>query len=231
MRVCMGPLRGYRWIAGSAPHGCWLGTYERASQDVFRTYLHEGATAYDVGANAGFFTLLAAALVGPAGSVYAFEPVDTNVTLIRRHLRLNEVDNVKILPVAVSDRDGVATFAPGRSGAMGGLSPEGALTVETVTLDRLLRTGGAHPPSFIKMDIEGGEHAALLGATELLRQHHPVILLSAHGWAQYGMCGDVLRDCGYEVELLVDGRSDGNYVALAKPRSQAFAPVPTVPAP
>ena len=68
---------------------------------------------------------------------------------------------------------------------MGGLSEQGAIEVETTTLDALRAT--LPPPSFIKMDIEGAEHSALSGARALLREAGPAILLSMHG----------LRHCGH----------------------------------
>ena len=215
LRVLSGPLRGRRWIAGAATHGCWLGTYERLTQRVFVEHVRPGAVVYDVGANAGFFTLLASKLAGPSGAVYAFEPMERNLGFIREHVRLNGVTNVHVLPVAVSDRDGVVRFAAAANPAMGGLSAGGGIEVQSTTLDAVART--IPPPSFVKMDIEGAEHAALSGAAEVLRAARPVILLSEHGWEQHERCGALLESLGYDLKLLVDGTRDGNYVVLATP--------------
>ncbi|HYC87602.1 MAG TPA: FkbM family methyltransferase [Thermoanaerobaculia bacterium] len=210
--VLSGPLRGRRWIAGAATHGCWLGTYERDAQRVFARCLRPGDVVYDVGANAGFFTLLAAKL---AKEVYAFEPLPRNLEYLREHVRRNAAANVHVLPLAVSDRAGTARFAAAENPAMGGLSASGGIEVETTTLDALRATLPA--PSFIKMDIEGGEYAALTGAARVLREDRPLLLLSAHGYEQHERCGELLREHGYELEALVDGAVDGNYVVLAKP--------------
>ena len=70
-------------------------------------------------------------------------------------------------------------------------------------------------PSFIKMDIEGGEYAALTGAMTVLGQDAPKILLSAHGYEQHQRCSELLLRIGYQLETLVDGAADGNYVLLA----------------
>ncbi len=214
MRVMSGPLRGWRWIAGAATHGCWIGTYERDAQRVFEDHVREGSVVYDVGANAGFFTLLASKLAGPGGAVYAFEPLPRNLEFIRAHIARNGVRNVHVMPVAVSDRNGTARFTAADNPAMGGLSSEGGIEVETTTLDALRATLPA--PSFIKMDIEGAEIAALTGAASVLRDDGPVILLSAHGYERYQRCSELLRGHGYELEMLVDGTADGNYVMLAK---------------
>ncbi len=219
MRVLSGPLRGRRWIAGAATHGCWLGTYERLAQQVFVDHVRHGSVVYDIGANAGFFTLLASKLAGPSGAVYAFEPMERNLGYIREHLRLNDARNVHVVPVAISDRSGTLRFAAAQNPAMGGLSATGDIEVQARTLDELARS--LPPPTFIKMDIEGAEHAALSGAMELLRSAKPVVFLSEHGWEQHERCGRLLESLGYEVELLVDGAADGNYVVLAKPQRAA----------
>lgn len=218
LRVLSGPLRGRRWIAGAATHGCWLGTYERFGQRIFVEHVSPGGVVYDVGANAGFFTLLASMLAGPSGAVYAFEPMERNLRYIHEHLRLNRTENVHVVPMAVSDRIGPVRFASAHNPAMGGLSASGEIEVQSTTLDELAST--IAPPSFIKMDIEGAEHAALSGAVKLLRRAHPVILLSEHGWEQHERCGRLLESLGYELKLLVDGGSDGNYVVLATPRNR-----------
>jgi len=217
MRILTGPLRGRRWVSGTATHGCWAGTYERKTQRVFEEIVRPGDVVYDVGANAGFFTLLASKLAGPSGRVYAFEPLPRNIAVLREHVRLNGAANVEVLPLAVSDRAGTAYFAAADHPAMGGLSDRGALEVETTTLDAL--RGTIAPPSFIKMDIEGAEHAALTGAIEVLCAAKPVILLSAHGLVQHDRCTELLRGLGYALTMLVDGTADGNYVVLARSES------------
>src|SRR5258708_40084915 len=87
--VVQGPLRGMYWVVGSYNHGCWLGSYEQPAQQIFRKLIHEGSVVYDIGANVGFFTLLASKLSGRSGKVYAFEPVSQNRQMLQSHLELN----------------------------------------------------------------------------------------------------------------------------------------------
>jgi hypothetical protein len=94
VRIIQGRLRGARWVVGAGTHGCWLGSYEQAKQILMETLVQPGGVAYDIGANAGFFTLLFSRLVGESGSVVAFEPLPANLRFLRQHLAKNDVRNV-----------------------------------------------------------------------------------------------------------------------------------------
>lgn len=87
--VLQGRLRGARWIVGAGTHGCWLGSYEYGKRRLFERLVRPGQVVWDVGANAGFYTLLASRLVGSTGSVVAIEPLPRNLSYLRRHLELN----------------------------------------------------------------------------------------------------------------------------------------------
>lgn len=215
MRVLSGGLRGLRWIAGSATHGCWIGSYERDAQRIFARHVRPGDVVWDIGANVGFFTLLASRLVGDGGAVYAFEPLPRNLHYLGAHIELNDIRNVHIKEIALSDRKGTARFMLATNPAMGGVSEKGDLEVQTDTIDGLTSLGSVQVPSFIKMDIEGGESAALSGGMALLREIRPAILLSAHGHVQNDRCANLLRGLGYRIEILRNGALDGNYVFLA----------------
>ena len=65
MRILQGHLRGKKWIAGSGNHGYWLGSYEYQKQRIFSEEIRPGDVVYDLGANVGFYSLLASFLVGP----------------------------------------------------------------------------------------------------------------------------------------------------------------------
>jgi FkbM family methyltransferase len=199
--ILQGPLRGRKWIAGSSDHGCWLGSYEYEKQKVFASALRPGDIVYDLGANAGFYSLMAAVLTGPAGQVAAFEPDPENVTQLRRHLELNLVANCSVFQAAVSCSDGHGDFVSGTSCSTGHLAQGTghALRVRTVTLDNLVGSGQLQPPDIIKCDIEGAEHDALLGAAEILRKHAPMIFLATHGSRVHALCCNFLLEIGYNL--------------------------------
>ncbi|NPV75441.1 MAG: FkbM family methyltransferase [Anaerolineae bacterium] len=203
--ILQGRLRGKKWIAGSSLHGFWLGTFEHDKRIVFEQIVKENSVVFDVGAHVGYYTLLASALVGPGGRVFAFEPLPANLVYLKEHLRLNNVENVTVIEAAVSNRCGAALFEDSAGSAMGRLSPTGKLQVETVTLDELTARGELPPPDCIKIDIEGGEAAALSGAASTLAQYHPVIFLATHGESIHHGCCRLLRSLGYELQPL-DGK-------------------------
>jgi FkbM family methyltransferase len=216
--ILSGPLRGWKWITGSATHGAWLGTYERETQQVFARLVREGDVVYDIGANVGFFTLLAASLAGRSGAVYAFEPLPHNLAFLRRHLAVNDDANaaeVHVMDVALSSASGVARFATATSAAMGRLADIGDLEVRTETIDELVSSGRIAPPRFMKIDVEGAEHAVLTGAAATLARERPVLLLSTHGYEVHEQCCAFLREAGYELEMIRDGTADGQYTLMA----------------
>jgi len=219
MRILSGELRGWRWIAGAATHGCWLGTYEKRTQGLFQSLIRPGDVVLDVGANTGFYTLLASKLTGASGHVYAFEPMPRNIDYLERHVKLNAVHNVTVLSLAAAANSGKARFRFGANASMGGLANDGELEVPTASLDDLLAAGRISIPNFIKMDIEGGETDALRGASAVLAARTATIVLSAHGYVQHEQCSEILRRAGYHIELLRDGAEDGDYLLLAKPDS------------
>src|SRR5450759_4372142 len=81
--IIQGPLRGTRWVVGAGIHSCWLGTYERAVQETLLDLVRPDSVAYDVGAHAGYHTLLLSRAVSNTGHVYAFEPDAINVAALK----------------------------------------------------------------------------------------------------------------------------------------------------
>jgi FkbM family methyltransferase len=197
--ILSGPARGLKWVVGASIHGCWLGIYERTKQKRFAAAIRPNDVVYDLGAQAGFYSLLASRLVGPQGAVYSFEPLPRNVRFLKEHIELNGITNIKIFELAISGTDGTARFADGASPLEGMLNESGAREVRVARLDTLLPESQLRPPNVIKIDIEGGGLQACLGARKLLEIHKPVVFLAIDAESDYECCG-FLRTLGYQIE-------------------------------
>jgi FkbM family methyltransferase len=156
--------------------GLLSGHYEDHLSAVFEKYCTSGMTVVDVGANLGYYSLLASRLVGATGRVVALEPNSENCRLLLSSLRLNESRNVQLLPVAADRATGWAYYST-HVGSNGGLIDDGELlshpgtVVPTFPLDDLVDG----PVGFLKMDVEGAEGRVVEGARRLIARDRPIV--------------------------------------------------------
>lgn len=204
-------------------NGYWLGHYESDIQDAIVRHLAPGAVFYDVGANAGFFSAIAARVVGSGGRVYAFEPDPDNMDAIRDVIALNDFSRCELCPQAVSDLDGELDFQTGGENSfIAHIGPvrapgEKTLRVKSTTLDAFVTDHT--PPTLVKIDVEGAEGQVLAGAAQLIAAG-TTFLIELHGVD----CGQAvvsrLSAAGYVFEGL-DGRPSPDPVrahhVVAKP--------------
>jgi FkbM family methyltransferase len=187
--VRSGPAKGLRFNAGRARNfGFVLGTYEPEVQKLYAGLLRRGMTVYDVGANVGFLSMLAARLVGPTGSVVCVEPLPDNVKAILHNAAINRFGNITIVQKALANSDKVSDFLVSEDVGWGrlerhGLPAEGSarIAVGCRTLDSAIHEHRLRAPDIIKMDIEGGEVEALWGAEPVLKEYGPTLLIELHG--------------------------------------------------
>ena len=154
----------------------YFGLYERPLTRHLRKVLRKGSVFYDIGANVGYFTLLASELVGGEGEVHAFEPVPANSELLARNIEQNTIQNVILNEIAVSSEPGTLTlFLPDVAINTGWASivpsdrRHQELQVPTIALDDYVSRVGVRSPDVIKIDIEGAEPRALAGMGALIR--------------------------------------------------------------
>jgi FkbM family methyltransferase len=158
------------------------GRWEETETRLFSSLVKEGMTVVDIGANIGYYTLLAARLVGPEGRVHAFEPSPENFALLSRNVDVNGYKNVVLIPKAVSDRSGTATLRIDRASS-GGHSLSNfrggadSIEVETISLDDYF-ANGTETVGVLKMDAEGAEVAILDGMSALLTRNPNLTLLT-----------------------------------------------------
>lgn len=154
------------------------GLYETDVTEQFLSLLSAGMTVVDVGANIGYYTLLASRLVGAEGRVYSFEPDPEAYTYLERNVSLNQCTNVAAVRKAAGNHVGSLGFIrPGpERGFVSTLGPQ-AISIDAVTLDAFF--GGLAWPAvhLIKIDIEGSEEQALLGMQELVRRNPTIRII------------------------------------------------------
>jgi len=197
-----GRASGYQWQRSHRyPNGFWLGQFELPVQDALTRELRPGDTFYDVGANAGFFTLVAARAVGPTGRTVSFDPDPVNIANIEAQLKLNELASSRAIREAVSGAEGEATFSFDTPGSpMGHLGPtragETQITVPVTTIDAAIAKYGT--PSLLKIDVEGMEAEVLKGADRVLSEVKPSLIIELHSPQCKADCSRILRAHGYE---------------------------------
>lgn len=216
VQIAAGDLAG-RWLLLDlqVDKDLWLGTYEPDVAAEIRRLAPGGAVAYDLGANVGYTSLLMADAVGSEGRVIAFEPLPSNLDRLRQAVALNRLEGIiEIVEAAVGDSDGPAEFRIHRSGSMGRLEArrpdaENAdrIMVDVLRLDSFVY-GQRHPePSLVKLDVEGGEVAALRGMMRVLNEARPVLLVELHGPEAAAEVFAVLERAGYQAWTLGESPS------------------------
>jgi len=192
-----GPLN---WrVDGLTSQQFLLGTYEPYMQEAFSKRVRKGGTVYDVGAHAGYHSLLCALLVGSSGRVIAFEPNPINRASIKRQLSANPEAPVSISPYALSDRCASLALDASRGSSQGHLSDEGDFIVEARRLDFLIEHEGFPEPDVMKIDVEGHEEQVLLGALATIDKHRPVILCDRNDDTTFSRVSKLLAPRGYLV--------------------------------
>ena len=202
----------------------WQGEHEREIQTLFSEYLKPDDVVYDVGANIGFFALLAARLVGPRGIVFAFEPDPDNSSRLQENIEANSLMHVRVVRSPIWSYNTSVFFARSsdHSTRLVGsvrtprVGTEGFYE-QAVTLDDFAKH---HPaPDFIKMDIEGGEMQALAGACGLFTRAKPRLLLEVHTREAQEYSEKWLEEQGYNYEWLQPGprRLPCHLIALPDP--------------
>jgi len=147
--------------------------YEPFTTEIFKKVVKEGDTVVDLGTNVGYFTLLAAKIVGGRGKVYSFEPHPKSYDLLNKNIEVNEYSNIVPVQKAVTNSVGTAKFFLASRWYSGTFYQERGrakfIEVQTETLDHFFQETN-NAINVIKMDIEGGEMNALLGMDRVIHQ-------------------------------------------------------------
>jgi FkbM family methyltransferase len=198
------------------------GIYDPNSLVVINAFLKKGSVFMDVGASMGYCSLLVAKTVGVEGKIFALEPSSRDFNRLVENIRINKLDDViSASRVAVSDVSGSTDLlvAAEERGALNTLGKEFGLkgvetdkveVIETTTIDAFVRDKGIAKIAFIKLDVEGSELKALLGAKRTIEHHRPVIMLGINE-NSLAACGagraeiqKILNSFGYQAYKIVE---------------------------
>ncbi len=198
--ILAGALRGYRWApaSGGKLARLYMGTYEREQTQLMQQSFGADSMLLDIGANHGYYSLLAARLSAGAARVLAFEPNPHCLRFLRHHVQANRLEHVSVIAAAVGGASGTAWFEDGSGTATGHLAAGGTQQVQVVTVDETVATYGV-APTHLKIDVEGSELEVLQGAVETLQRFRPEIFLSTHGAEIHANCCQFLADVGYQL--------------------------------
>jgi len=183
------------------------GTYEPMTVAFANKYLKPGMTAFDVGANIGWYTLRFAGLVRENGRVIAFEPMSQAFLKLKSNVELNEFQNIILEKLALSDttQEGQACFFHSWRLDVGGLpnTLDNEEAVSFVTLDEYVSGNHLDRIDLIKIDVEGYEHKVIQGGLKTIQRLKPTMIiefnrpnLSRLGYSLDGLI-DLLGSLGY----------------------------------
>jgi FkbM family methyltransferase len=158
--------------------------HERYEARLVKKLLSPGDNFWDIGANIGYFTLLAATALKNTGRIVALEPGGTAYRTLLKNIGLNDFTNITPVNLAASNSVGEAklylTAEIADTGAnlfQAGDERTQCETIHTMPLDVFLTQEHLPPPQFLKIDVEGAELAVLQGATRILAEFSPLLLL------------------------------------------------------
>lgn len=203
-------------------HGHW----DPVISGLMRKALEPGMTFVDAGANIGYFSILAAGLVGPEGRVVAIEPDPTNLSILRANLDRHRCSNVTVIPVAAwSEHTHLRLERPADEGAgvrVGG--PQGGSEVSAAPLDDLV----SRRVDYLKVDCELTDHVVVRGARRLLAENESMLVTvefapwdQSHTGESPSEILDQYRDMGltpYEISPWGRGVRRSTYKRIAKPK-------------
>jgi|GEM_PF-6626089 len=215
------------------------GYYEPHLINLLQNVLRSDDTALDVGANIGAMTLVMSRLVGCGGRVIAIEPNKEALIRLNHNIALNDLQNITVIPYAVSDDAGQADLYGGTDQSNLGLGrlwtkerldEKDVQRVLTQTIDTIVQNESIVNIRLIKLDIQGWEYKALLGSQKVLERDHPLITFEIdynanHTNVKLNDFRDLLTEYGYILYQLNSNGSvhecsaanlEGDFIAAPK---------------
>lgn len=194
--------------------------FEKEETDYLQYVLKEGDIFIDIGANVGLFSLLASEIVGNKGSVVSFEPSPITAARLIENTKLNNLKNIYIRNVGLSDKKGNLTFYVSKNGydAWNSFAPsqdnklEKTISVPTSTLDLELLNVDKSRVKLVKIDVEGWEKFVLYGGKDFLLNYSPIVMVEFTeentfnaGYPVHEIY-DIMKNFGYEWYIIKEGK-------------------------
>jgi FkbM family methyltransferase len=201
---------GFLWLDRGSRTDDWIGysRHEDTLQPVMEELLPEGGVFLDVGAHIGRWSVR---MARRASQVFAVEPNPASVATLRKHLALNDVDNVTVITEAAWDSDTLLFLNDANHRLAGGstrtltmLEVDEADARAAVQAQRLDDCGDLEyldRLDLVKLDVEGSDLHALRGMRHLLAEHRPALIVERHdvyGYYQLDELTDLLTELGYQ---------------------------------
>lgn len=169
----------------------------------------------DIGANVGKYSIMLGKQMGAKGRVLAFEPEPNNIKSLKKNIELNRVNNIDIIGKACSSSRGEVNFYLS-SDNTGGHSitakTNNKITVQSDTLDNILKENKISRVDLAKIDVEGAEYFVLKGARMMLEKFNPKIIFESWVGANHNKAIALLESFGYEIKKI----SKNDYFATQK---------------
>lgn len=195
--------------------------YESSSFNFFEKNLKPGSTILDIGAHIGLYSVFFAKK--SKGHVYSFEPTPDTASVLRKTIEINKLqDYVTVVPAAVADKAGTATFYISKTEEIAtgnslvdvdfgeNYKRDGGYEVEVVSIDDFVQKNNLQP-SVLKIDAEGVELEVLRGAKNTFSTFRPAGILGVHPFAYtnkaatLGEIWDLLKE--YQLIIQKDGKA------------------------
>lgn len=215
-------------------------THEKTTTEIFRKIIKPGNTFFDLGANIGYFSLLASKHVGEKGSVFSFEPEAKNFFYLKRNKEVNNYENMFPFQKAISNKNGTLSlfFCKYDSGhhtinqysgidvySHGRSTEKVSVEVETQTLDDFIREQKIEKVDVMKIDVEGSEALVVEGAKNTFSSNKDIkiiieffpILLEKMGSNPAALIDSLIKDFNFNVFVIGNDYSmEGKGVEFTK---------------
>jgi FkbM family methyltransferase len=202
-------------------------TYEPHVSRIFKQRLKPGMRVLDIGANIGFYSLLASSIVGPEGMVWAIEPNPANVEIVLRSRALNDFSQLQVIQAAAHDKwETLSLFTDQTNGSVSPCATSGPESVRNTVMGIPLRSILEHEPvDILKIDVEGAEGSAVRGMLPIIDRCRPAVfseftpaampsmshmtgeeylrLFTDRGYRLQVLTQSGLTDCGTDIPMLM----------------------------